>query len=69
MVECLAKSMNYTADEAASCLLTALFSKFEESFISVSIEKGIIEGNIPKKMDIITIEAMLQVANINIFWR
>ncbi len=65
MVECLTKSTNSTAEDAASCLLTVLFSKFEESFVSISIEKGLIEGNMPKKMDIIAPEAMVQEANIN----
>jgi hypothetical protein len=42
-----------------------LFNISEESFVSVSIEKGLVEGNMPKKMDVVAIEAMLQEANIN----
>jgi hypothetical protein len=65
ILECIRKSKNFTAEDAASCLLSVLFSKFEESFVSVCIEKGLIEGNMEKKMDFIATEAMLQEANIN----
>jgi hypothetical protein len=55
----IVESTKSTAENAASCLLSVLFSKFEESFVSVCIEKGLIDGNVDKKMDIIATEAML----------
>jgi hypothetical protein len=33
--------------------------------VSTCIEKGLIEGSTPQKMDIVSTEAMLQEANIN----
>ena len=60
----IVESTKSTAENAASCLLSVLFSKFEESFVSVCIEKGLIDGNVDKKTDIIATEAMLQEVNI-----
>jgi len=40
-------------------------SKFEESFVSVYIEKGLLEKNVEKKLDIIATEPMLRRENIN----
>jgi hypothetical protein len=65
ILECIVESKNSTAENAASCLLSVLFSKLKESFISVCIEKSLIDGNVDKKMDFIATEAMLQEANIN----
>ncbi|MFN9980998.1 MAG: hypothetical protein ACK53Y_13815, partial [bacterium] len=65
MVQSIAGSTSSTAEDAASCLLSVLFTKYEDSFISVSMEKGVMEGSIPKKMDIVATETMLQEANIN----
>jgi hypothetical protein len=65
LLECIVESTNSTAENAALCLLSVLFSKFEEPLISVCIEKGLIDENVDKKMDIIATEAMLQESNIN----
>jgi hypothetical protein len=66
MIGSLANSTASTPEDAASCLLSVLFSKYEESFVSVSMEKGLVEGStMHKKMDIVATEAMLQEANIN----
>ena len=43
----------------------SVFSKFEESFVSVYIEKGLLEKNVEKKLDIIATEPMLRRENIN----
>jgi hypothetical protein len=32
-------------------LISFLFSNFEESFVSASIMKGLVEGNMPKPME------------------
>jgi hypothetical protein len=42
-----------------------LHSKYEDCFVSTCIEKGLIEGITPQKMDVVSTEAMLQEANIN----
>jgi len=42
-----------------------LHSKYEDCFVSTCIEKGLIEGSTPQKMDVVSTEAMLQEANIN----
>jgi len=65
ILQSIANSTASTVDDAASCLLSVLFSKFEDSFVSVAMENGVMEGSIPKKMDIVATEAMLQEANIN----
>ena len=61
----LANSTSSTLEDAAACLISVLFSKYEEAFVSVSMEKGLLEASVPKKMDIVATEAMLQEANIN----
>jgi len=65
VVKCIVSNTNSTEEEAVSCILTALLSKYEECFVSTCIERGVIEGSNPKKMDVVSTEAMLQEANIN----
>jgi hypothetical protein len=65
MLDCIVESINSTAEEAVYCLLSVLLNKFKECFVSVSIEKGFVERNMPKKMYIVATEAMLQEANID----
>ncbi len=50
--------------EGAECLTSALFNKFEEPFIKVSMEKGIMP-NVHHKMDMASVEAMLCEAGLN----
>jgi len=49
MLQSIAKRTASTVDDAASCLLSVLFSKFEDSFVSMAMENGVMEGSIPKK--------------------
>jgi hypothetical protein len=50
--------------EAAECLINALYQCFQESFISIAIEKGVAR-NPEKKMDAASVEAMLSEARLN----
>jgi hypothetical protein len=59
------KSTGSTEEKSAECLLNILFSQFEETFVSLYMEKGLLNERKPKKMNIISTEAMLQEANIN----
>jgi hypothetical protein len=65
VVQSIADSTSSTVKDAASCLLSVLISKYEDSFVSVAIEKCVMERHFPQKMDIVAAEAMLQEANIN----
>ncbi len=51
-------------EEAAECLIRALHQRFEESFMSVALEKGVAR-NPEKKMDAASVEAMLSEARLN----
>jgi hypothetical protein len=45
-------------EEAAECLIVALFNRFEETFVKVAMDKGVMP-NAAYKMDIERVEAML----------
>jgi len=49
LVQSIADSTSSTAKDAASCLLSVLFSKYEDSFMSVAIEKCVMERHFPQK--------------------
>ena len=51
-------------EEAAECLIRALHQRFEESFMSVALEKGVAR-NPEKKMDAASVEAMLSEVRLN----
>ena len=60
----IATSAQCTKEEAAECLICAVFNKFEEPFVKVSMEKGIMP-NVHRKMDMASVEAMLCEAGFN----
>lgn len=56
-VKVISKSTQYTEGEAAECLIESLFKRYEEAFMSVAKNNGVI---VPvKKMDALQDEAML----------
>ncbi len=70
IVDIIAESCKSSKEEAAECLLKSIFSKYENSFISVAIDKCLIKKiEAEEKMDVVSTEAMIQDANISIpFW-
>jgi hypothetical protein len=51
-------------EEAAECLIVALFNRFEETFVKVAMDKGVMP-NAAFKMDIERVEAMLCDCGLN----
>ncbi len=45
IIDIISKGCNSGRDETAECLLRVLFSKFEESFASVAIEKSLLQDD------------------------
>jgi len=64
IISSMMKSFAGMEAEAADCLINALYQRFEESFISIAIEKGVAR-NPEKKMDAASVEAMLSEAQLN----
>ncbi len=57
-VQTISNSAECTEGEAAKCLLEALFKKYEESFMAVATNNGVIVP-VAKKIDAAQLEAML----------
>ncbi len=51
--------------EACKTLLMGLYNHFNDAFLLVAAEKGIANGVLGKKMDEVSIEAILSEAGIN----
>ena len=68
IVHIMSKNCSTSEDKCVECLLRVIFVKFEESFINIAFEKGLIESNETKEktMDEVSTEAMIQEANISI---
>ncbi len=66
MIDIIAESCKSKKDDAAECLLKTIFAKYEDSFVSVAIEKCLIKEKTQaeEKMDVVSTEAMIQEANI-----
>ena len=65
MVSNISKSSNVSEAEAAECLIRSLFNRFEQPFVSIAIEKGLVNSKSHKKMDAASVEAMLSEARLN----
>jgi hypothetical protein len=67
IVDIIAESCKSSKEEAAECLLKSIFSKYENSFVSVAIDKCLMKEKIEaeEKMDVVSTEAMIQEANIS----
>jgi hypothetical protein len=64
ITDLIATSAQCTKEEAAECLVCAVFNEFKEPFVKVSMEKGIMP-NVHCKMDTASVEAMLCEAGLN----
>jgi hypothetical protein len=64
-VNSIAKSAKCHPDEACETVLTAFFDLYQDSFLSVAVDKGISNGMRPKVMDEVSVEAMLSEAGVN----
>ena len=60
----ITSSAHCTKGEVAECLIVMLFNKFEEIFVKVAMDKGIMP-NVHRKMDAARIEAMLCETGLN----
>jgi hypothetical protein len=66
IINTVIKNSQSTKEEATECLLRSMFMKYENSFVSVAMNKCVINDKIiDKKMDVISTEAMIQEANIS----
>ena len=63
LVHHIVEHSNCNPSEAAECLIRGFYKKFEDSFATVAIQKGVTP--IKRKMDEATVEAMLCEASIN----
>jgi hypothetical protein len=63
IVNNIMKNVGCSIDDAVESFISAFCKKYEESYISVGIERNIIKPS--KKMDAISVEAMLQDACVN----
>ena len=52
IIDIISKDCNSSREETAECLLRVLFSKFEESFASVAIEKSLLQDDEKKEQKI-----------------
>ncbi len=64
LVDILVSSMQCTKETAAECLFLELFNKFEDVFVKVAMDKGVMP-NPSTKMDIEKVEAMLCDTGLN----
>jgi hypothetical protein len=64
-IDIVDENTNNSTAEAAECLLKSFYTKFEDSFVNIAIEKCLIKTKLMEKMDVISTEAMLQEANIS----
>jgi len=66
IIDTVTNNSKSTKEEATECLLRSLFMNYEDSFVSIAMNKCVInEKIIEKKMDVISTEAMIQDANIS----
>ena len=63
IVNNIVRTIRCSSEEAVESFIAAICRKYEETFISVGIERDIIKP--AKKMDAISVEAMLQDAGVN----
>jgi hypothetical protein len=64
IVVLITSSTHCSKEEAAECLIVTVFNKFEEIFVKVAMDKGIMP-NVHHKVDIARIEAMLCETGLN----
>jgi hypothetical protein len=64
-VKNICESASVSEAEAAECVIRSLHNRYEQSFVSVGMEKGVINGDPSRKMDAASVEAMLSEARLN----
>ncbi len=64
-VEAISRNTKCPLNEACKTLLMGLCNHFDDAFLSVAVDKGIANGVLGRKMDEISIEAMISEAGIN----
>ena len=62
MLQSIAKNVDCSVDEAAECIMNVLFVKFENLFADIAIIKDIAFDGRPRKIDIVSAEAILSEA-------
>jgi len=65
IINIVAENTNNSTSKAAECLLKSFYTKFEDSFVNIAIEKCLIKSKSEEKMDVVSTEAMLHEANIS----
>ena len=65
MVNSVAKSAKCHPDEACETILTSFSDLYQDSFLSVAMDKGMSNGMRQKIMDEVSVEAMLSEAGVN----
>jgi hypothetical protein len=65
IVKNICESASVSEAEAAECVIRSLHNRYEQSFVSVGMEKGVINGDPSRKMDAASVEAMLSEARLN----
>jgi hypothetical protein len=60
----ITSSAQCSKEEAAECLIVSVFNKFEETFVKVAMDKGVMP-NVHRKMDAARTEAMLCKTGLN----
>jgi hypothetical protein len=65
IIKAIAKNSKCNNDEASEALLLAIYHKYEDSFLSAAVRQGAANGFLPKVMDEVSVEAMLNEAGVN----
>jgi hypothetical protein len=65
IIKAIAKNSKCNNDEASEALLLAIYHKYEDSFLSAAVRQGVANGILPKVMDEVSVEAMLNEAGVN----
>jgi hypothetical protein len=65
MTNAISRNTKFKPNEACEAVLTGIYSRHKDSFISVAVKQGVANGIPPTVMDEISIEAMLNKAGVN----
>ena len=61
----VAKSTKCHPNEASEAILSSFFELYQDTFLSVAVDKGISNGMQNKVMDVVSVESMLSEAGVN----
>jgi len=61
----VAKSAKCHPNEASEAILSSFFELYQDSFLSVAVDKGISNGIQNKVMDVVSVESMFSEAGVN----